>query len=93
MKLLSLVAVVAIVYFAYGKRLAPGNDSVGGAMQEFDKTVPAAKANSPAKPHTAATSAARPQTAAPGTSNLRRPIDRTRAVLEQVKQRNGNGEF
>jgi hypothetical protein len=27
------------------------------------------------------------------TINLKRPIDRTNEVLEQVKSRNGNGEF
>ena len=32
-------------------------------------------------------------TVAPASSALKRPIDRTNAVLDQVKQRNGNGEF
>ncbi len=32
-------------------------------------------------------------TAAPSGSALKRPLDRTHAVLDQVKQRNGNGEF
>ncbi len=31
--------------------------------------------------------------AAPSGTALKQPIDRTRAVLEQVKARNGNGEF
>jgi hypothetical protein len=29
----------------------------------------------------------------PASSALKRPLDRTHAVLDQVKQRNGNGEF
>ena len=33
------------------------------------------------------------ETAAPAGSALKRPMDRTNAVLDQVKQRNGNGEF
>ncbi len=36
---------------------------------------------------------AAPPPAAPATTSLRRPLDRTRSVLDQVKQRNGNGEF
>jgi hypothetical protein len=32
-------------------------------------------------------------TAAPAGTALKRPIDRTNAVLDQVKQRNGDGEF
>jgi hypothetical protein len=35
---------------------------------------------------------ARPGPSAPS-NVLKRPIDRTHAVLEQVKQRNGTGEF
>jgi hypothetical protein len=31
--------------------------------------------------------------AADTTINLKRPIDRTNEVLDQVKSRNGNGEF
>lgn len=31
--------------------------------------------------------------AAPATSALKRPLDRTHAVLDQVKARNGGGEF
>jgi hypothetical protein len=33
------------------------------------------------------------ETAAPPSNALKRPIDRTHEVMEQVKQRNGNGEF
>ena len=33
------------------------------------------------------------ETNAPAHTALKQPIDRTRAVLDQVKQRNGNGEF
>ncbi len=31
--------------------------------------------------------------AAPAGTALKRPLDRTNAVLDQVKQRNGSGEF
>ena len=33
------------------------------------------------------------ETAAPAGTALKQPFDRTHAVLDQVKQRNGNGEF
>ena len=92
MKLLGLVVVLAIILSAYNRRLTPGKESVDTAMKEFEQTVPA-----PSRPAAAAKTAAAPAqaapTAAPTTSNLRRPIDRTRAVLEQVKARNGDGEF
>ena len=85
MKLLGLIAVVAVVFYMYQQRLEPGKDSVQAAMTEFEQTAPAA---SQTKRATVSTGA--PQ---PATSNLRRPIDRTRKVLEQVKRRNGDGEF
>ena len=92
MKFLGLVAVVAIVYFAYGKRLAPdGNRSVNNAMSAFEKTVPASTGTAGTS-----TSSSAPAVSAPApqsTSSIRRPIDRTRAVLEQVKARNGDGAF
>lgn len=34
-----------------------------------------------------------PSASAPATTALKRPFDRTHAVLDQVKQRNGDGEF
>jgi hypothetical protein len=83
MRLLSLVVVMAIIYFAYSKRITPGKDSTSAAMQDFEQTAP---------PSTRPATAAAPAPAA-SNSNLRAPIDRTRAVLEQVKKRNGNGEF
>ena len=94
MKLLGLVAALAIIVFAYNGRLTPGKDSVDNAMIEFDKTIPAERPSNPQEPLRTATATAPATTAAsPPSSNLRRPIDRTRAVLEQVKQRNGEGEF
>jgi hypothetical protein len=33
------------------------------------------------------------EAAVPASTALKRPFDRTHAVLDQVKQRNGNGEF
>jgi hypothetical protein len=94
MKLLGLVAALAIILCAYNRRFTPGKDSVDSAMSEFDKTVPAERSSNPqapARPASATTAAT--TSPSPATSNLRRPIDRTRAVLEQVKQRNGEGEF
>jgi hypothetical protein len=95
MKFLGLIVVVAIVYFAYGKRLAPdGNPSINNAMSEFEKTVPAntrpaATSGTGTSAPASSGNASQPQ----GASSVRRPIDRTRAVLEQVKSRNGDGEF
>ena len=89
MKLLGLIAAIAIILLAYNRRLTPGKDSVDNAMDEFDKTVPAERA-APSAPASSSTASA---TTAPATSNIRRPIDRTRAVLERVKERNGDGEF
>ena len=85
MRLLSLVAVLAIIYYTYSKRVAPGPNSVDSAMTEFSQTAPAPTASTP--------QTTPPQSSAPATSNLRRPIDTTRSVLEKVKKRNGNGEF
>lgn len=34
-----------------------------------------------------------PSASAPATTALKRPLDRTHAVLDQVRQRNGDGEF
>lgn len=39
------------------------------------------------------TTGARDPGTAPAGSALKRPLDRTHEVLDQVKQRNGNGEF
>jgi hypothetical protein len=84
MRFLGLIAVLAIIYYAYSKRLGPGPDRVEGAMQEYSQTAPAQSANS------SKSTTAKP---APATSNLRRPLDTTRNVLDQVKQRNGNHDF
>src|SRR5215213_2444691 len=94
MKLLGLVVALAIILCAYNRRLTPGKDSVDSAMSEFDKTVPAERPSNPTATTRPTNATAGATTApSPATSNLRRPIDRTRAVLEQVKQRNGEGEF
>jgi hypothetical protein len=89
MRLLGIVVALGVVLYMYKQRLEPGKDSVDSAMVEFDKTAPA-PSGTPAKTAAAPTSTQAP---APASSNLRRPVDRTRAVLEQVKQRNGDGEF
>ena len=83
MRIVGLVVVLAIIYYAYSKRLGTSTDapkSVDSAMSEYQQT---AGATAP-KP-----SSARPA----GESSIKRPINTTRDVLEKVKQRNGDGEF
>jgi hypothetical protein len=76
-----MLVVLGIIGFAYS-RWSKSPD----AMKEVDAVmgtpVPQAQAATPA-----------PAPAGQPSSGLRRPIDRTRQVLEEVKQRNGNGEF
>jgi hypothetical protein len=78
--------VLAIIYLVMTRR-GPAT-SVDKAMQEADAVTQTATP----WPKTVLP----PATAAPATASsggLRAPIDRTRAVLNQVKGRNGNGEF
>ena len=83
MRFLGLIAVLAIVYVLYSKRAQPGPDSTDKAMAEFAQTAPAGSAasNSPAPASGAST------------SNIRRPIDTTRQVLDRVKKQNSASEF
>lgn len=89
MRLLAVVAVLAIVYYLYSQRMGGKSDSVNSAMDEYAKTVPAATQPAPGKQSTAS----KPAAPAPQSSGIRRPIDTTRNVLEQVKKRNGDGDF
>jgi hypothetical protein len=78
MKYVLLLVGVALIYFVLVR-----NSPVKAVAQ----TVTAQEA----APLT--TNPQQPPAAAPATTALKRPIDRTREVLGQVKQRNGTGEF
>jgi hypothetical protein len=84
MRFLALIIVIAIIYLVL-KHHGP-TSSVPEAMREADAVTQTTPAPTPASP-TATAQPAQP------TSGLRRPLDRTRNVLDQVKQRNGGGEF
>jgi hypothetical protein len=84
MRFLGLIAVLAIIYVTYTKRLATKPDSTSEAMKEYAQTAP---------PESAPSQAAAPSAPAPSSSNLRRPIDTTRSVLEKVKQRNKDSDL
>jgi hypothetical protein len=82
MRLAGLLLVVGIIGFFWCRRA-----STVGSNSKIDEEL-------------LATPSARPAQVSPGTtpaqpvsSGLRRPIDRTRNVLDQVKKRNGDGEF
>ena len=83
MKHVGILAVTVIILYVYRNGVTPSN-RIAEANREFATTAPATPS---AVPTTASA-----QPAAPS-SNLRRPIDNTRSVLEQVKARNGEGEF
>ncbi len=85
MKYVFLLITVAAVYF-FLIRKAP----VGAVVKEVTQEEAAPLTSGPNNGHGPATAPAAP---APGTNALKRPIDRTKEVLNQVKQRNGNGEF
>jgi hypothetical protein len=81
MRLIGLLLVVGIIGFFWSRR----NASVSPTT-DVDEVM--------------ATPVAQPALVSPGStpppkesSGLRRPIDRTRNVLDQVKSRNGAGEF
>jgi hypothetical protein len=85
MRLVGILVVVGIIGFAY-TRWAKSPDITKEAMKEADAVMSTPVAQ---------VAGATPAPAQPGapSSGLRRPIDRTRQVLEQVKGRNGAGEF
>jgi hypothetical protein len=79
MRFVALLVVVAIIYVAYTRR-GPVS-STAEAMKEADAVGQTTKPNPPTYYPPAA------QQPAPQSSGLRAPIDRTHAVLDQVKQR------
>ena len=83
MKYVFLLATVAVIYF-FLVRKAPVAPVVSAVTQQ--ETVALTSG-----PPGGATPA--PGAAPAPTNALKRPIDRTREVLGQVKQRNGDGEF
>jgi hypothetical protein len=84
MKLVALLVGMAIVCLLVVKRAQPSQ--VAEAMREADAVV---------QPVNRTSAASTPSAAVPNapSTGLRAPLDRTRSVLNQVKQRNGNGEF
>jgi hypothetical protein len=83
MKYVGLLVVLVIILYAFKTRVTAPN-GIEEANREFAATAPATPASAPA---------GTPAQAAPPSSNLRRPIDNTRSVLQKVKGRNGDGEF
>ena len=83
MKYVFLLVTVAAVYFFWAHK-APVAPVVAQITQQEAAPLSSGPRGGPAA-----------ATAAPAerTNALKRPIDRTREVLNQVKQRNGNGEF
>ena len=83
MRIVGIVVVLAIVYYIYGRNgdKTSLQNRVAEAQAEAAQVMPA--------PQSAQPPAAQP----PPTNSLRAPMDRTRQVLDQVKQRNGKGEF
>lgn len=77
MKYLALIGVVAVIYVVF-IRVSPVKE-VSDAVTQTE----AAPLVSPA----------RPAEAAPVSNSIKRPLNRTHQVLDQVRGRNGNGEF
>ena len=77
MKYLFLLAAVAVVYLVLAR-----NSPVAAVQEAVTASEAAPLTTGPREP------------AAPAaTGSLKAPLDRTHAVLEQVKARNGAGEF
>jgi hypothetical protein len=79
MRLIALVVVMAIIYTVYGKKDSSKgtNARVAAAQAEAAKVMPAQPQQPVAAP-----------APAPQGGGLRAPIDRTRAVMGLVKERN-----
>ena len=77
MKLLSLLAAIAIIGYVFTRQHSPVA-SVQEAVAQADLVAPPAPSPTPTPP---------PSTA------LKQPFDRTHAALDAVKKRNGTGEF
>src|SRR4029453_14668652 len=86
MRLAGLLIVLGIIGFFWTRRAS----TVGSTSKLDDELLGSPAARPGLVAPSATPSKSQPQ---PASSGLRRPIDRTRSVLEQVKQRNGNGEF
>jgi hypothetical protein len=86
MKYVSLLLGVALIYYVFVR-----NSHVDPVVKEVTASEVAPLTTGPRETKAAAT----PQSAAGQAAHdaLKKPLDRTRAVLDQVKQRNGNGEF
>jgi hypothetical protein len=80
MKYVFLLIMVALVYL-FLVRKAPVAPVVKEITQQEAAPLTTGPANAPAP------------APAQSSNSLKRPIDRTKEVLNQVKQRNGNGEF
>lgn len=87
MRYVAILAVVAIVYFVLVRRSPVAEVKEAVAQTEVQ---PLTQGPKPAAAPAAGQTAAAP---APASSGIRRPIDRTHAVLNQVKGRNGGGDF
>lgn len=83
MRIVAIVVVLAIVYYIYGRNgdKTSLQNRVAEAQAEAAQVMPAPQSTQPP--------AAQPSP----TNSVRAPMDRTRQVLDQVKQRNGKGEF
>ena len=86
MRIVGLLAVVAVIGFAYSRRVKTHDSNA-----ELNEVMSAAATPVPV----ALVAGATPAPAVPSqpSSGLRRPIDTTRQVLDKVKARNGDGEF
>ena len=93
MKFVALLLGMAIVCLLVVKRAQPSQ--VAEAMQEADAVVAPVNSGSSSRPSMTPTpSASSPQSSKPGgTTGLRAPLDRTRSVVDQVRQRNGANDF
>jgi hypothetical protein len=85
MRVVAILMVVAVVYLILSR-----NSPVGTAVEAVKEADAVALSTGPKAPPTAMPPAT---AAAPSSSGLRSPIDRTHSALDQVKQRNGAGEF
>lgn len=82
MRYVALLVVIAIIYVAWSRR-GPVT-SVDKAMKEADAVT---QTTPQRNPPTVYPPTAQPAQPAQQSSGLRAPIDRTRAVMDQVKQR------
>jgi hypothetical protein len=88
MRFVALLVGMAIVCMLVLKRAQPSQ--VAEAMREADAVVEPVNTASAGSSSTAKPAATQ---STPSTTGMRAPLDRTRSVLNQVKQRNGGGEF